>query len=163
METFEVQLRELPLDKDHPDRKAAAHWWDSLGDERRVELMGTTMPFDSAFQELEVHAKLPNPGQYGWAAYDTDGNLVGYIIGLAKKGFPEEMSFDYQVDPDRQGIGIGPAMLREMLRDAQFSQFETFCCRVFPHNTQSVRVMEKVGFVLREDSDRDFWYTRQPS
>ncbi|QXU56754.1 GNAT family N-acetyltransferase [Rhodococcus sp. LW-XY12] len=163
MKPVKIQLRELPSDTEHPDRKMAAHWWDNLGEEERYRLMGTTLIFSAAFQDLKAHTKLLAPGQYGWTAYDEEADLVGYIIGVVKEGVPKEMGFDYQVDPSRQGIGIGPAILREMLRDSQFAQFETFCCTVFPWNAKSVRVMEKVGFVRQEGSDRYYTYTRQPS
>ncbi|WP_350247592.1 GNAT family protein [Rhodococcus sp. D-6] len=161
MEPVEVQLRELPFDKSHPDRATVARWWDGL--EEREALMGIPWTFDETFRQLKDHADFPSPGQYAWGAYDTDANLAGYLIGQVARGGPKEMSFDYQVNPHRQGKGIGPAILREMLQASDFVQFETFSCRVFPHNTRSVRAIEKSGFVLREGSDRDFICTRRPS
>ncbi|UTT51235.1 GNAT family N-acetyltransferase [Rhodococcus gordoniae] len=161
MEPVEVQLHELSSDKSHPDRRTVARWWDGL--EERAALMGTPCTFDETFGQLKDHSDFPSPGQYAWGAYDTDGILAGYLIGQVARGCSKEMSFDYQVDPHRQGKGIGPAILRKMIQDSNFAQFEMFSCRVFPHNIRSVRAIEKVGFVLREGSDRDFTHSRHLS
>lgn len=151
-----MELRELS--KDHPGRTTVERWWNSLGD--RAKLMGTHSCFMEAFGESKSHSNFPGPGRYEWGAYDTAGRIVGFLAGQVDVDTPTQMGFVYLVDPNRQGAGFGTTMLRELSRDPGFAGFETFCCTVFPGNPASLRVMEKVGFVKKEDSEGTFTYSR---
>ncbi|MBD8056447.1 GNAT family N-acetyltransferase [Rhodococcus ruber] len=164
MESVEVQLRELPSSNDHADRQTAARWWDGLGKDRLEKLMGVSCPFVDAFPKSQMrgHEKFPEPGKYGWGAYDIAGNLAGFVMGQVDRDTPTEMGFVYMTDPDRQGRGIGSTMLRELIRHETCSSIKTFRCRVFAHNKASLRAIEKAGFV-RDETPGDFFYSRSTS
>ena len=166
-----MQLREFPFDSNHSDRQTAARWWDDLGKEQRYKLFGTCDTFEKAFKEdreafprscIRGHDEFPTPGVYGWGAYDTAGNLAGFVTGKVDSDTPTEMGLTYMTDPDRQGRGIGSTMLRELIRHETCSSIKTFRCRVFAHNKASLRAIEKAGFV-RDETPGDFFYSRSTS
>lgn len=160
-----MQLRELPSDSNHPDRQTAARWWDDLGEEQRYKLFGTDLVFTAAFPEGQTrgHDEFPAPGVYGWGAYDTAGNLAGFVTGKVDGDTPTELGgLVYMTDPDRQGRGIGPEMLRKLIHHETCSSIETFHCTVFATNEYSRKAVTKAGFVLDETSGY-FVYLRPTS
>lgn len=126
--------------------------------------MGVILRFKCAFRgsEMRGHEEFPAPGKYGWGAYDTAGNLAGFVMGQVNRDTPTQMGFVYMTDPDRTGKGIGPNMLRELIRDETCSTIETFRCTVFAHNKHSLKAVKKAGFV-QDETTGDFIYSRPTS
>jgi ribosomal-protein-alanine N-acetyltransferase len=77
-------------------------------------------------------------------AEDPDGTIVGYAGLAAAAGQADVQTIG--VHPDRQGAGIGAALLTELLEEAGRRASEAVFLEVRADNDQARRLYERFGF-----------------
>ena len=101
----------------------------------------------SAAEMLSGYFQLPSRHWIlSWCA-----DVVGYGQVLYSD-YLDAWIVSYVVQPDFQGRGIATTFVEEAKRFARAEELERLCASIHPENLASVRVIEKAGFQLLEQS-----------
>jgi phosphinothricin acetyltransferase len=82
-----------------------------------------------------------------WVAVDARG-----VAGWLSTAWSERAAYDataevsVYVAPERQGHGVGAALLRHTIAAAPPLEIERYVARIFTHNPASLRLFERAGF-----------------
>lgn len=75
----------------------------------------------------------------------ADGRIAGCAVFM--QVIDEAELLEIAVDPEEQGKGYGKALLKEVMRDAQFRAVRVMHLEVRISNERALRMYEKAGFV----------------
>jgi phosphinothricin acetyltransferase len=82
-------------------------------------------------------------------AVDDTGTLVGWAAASpvsSRDVYRGVIEHSVYIHPDRQGLGIGRALLHAFVEAADHAGYWTIQSSIFPENTASIRLHERAGF-----------------
>lgn len=98
----------------------------------------------------EMSARIARTGEtHAFLVAELDGRVVGwaatfpYSVRPAYAGVAE---YSVYVDPAAQGRGVGRALVAELLDRARGAGLHKVTSRIFPENTASLALAERLGF-----------------
>ena len=84
-------------------------------------------------------------GERGFLVAEIEGRVVGYIIGVERRGVCHIISI--AVHPSWRRKGIGHALLSELIKSFAFRGIDTFTLEVRASNKAAINFYIKHGFV----------------
>ncbi|MBX9244142.1 N-acetyltransferase family protein [Actinotalea ferrariae] len=87
--------------------------------------------------------------RHAFLVAEVDGAVVGWAATFpysARPAYDGVAEYSVYVDPSAQGCGIGRALLATLLDRARASGLHKVTSRVFPENTASLALAERLGF-----------------
>lgn len=104
---------------------------------------------EQRYAAQRLRAELATPG-IAWDAAYVDGALAGFASTLPG-GAPGELKLDkLYVDPARQRLGIGGALIAHVARRARDAGCATLILAVNKRNARAIAAYRKHGFSVRD-------------
>lgn len=92
----------------------------------------------------EIFLDCLNAGYKAWAMLDPSGTLLGYAFMSMAVG--EGHVLNLCIDPDRQGEGLGRALMRYLLEQASAERLTIVLLEVRKSNHIALRLYQSLGF-----------------
>jgi len=105
--------------------------------------------FETAAPEWEAFHAAKLPGHRHVAADAGSGEILGWIAASAVSSRPVYagvIEHSVYVRPGRHRLGVGAALIAELIRSSEAAGIWTIQSAVFPENTASLRLHERTGF-----------------
>ncbi|HPT50036.1 MAG TPA: GNAT family N-acetyltransferase [Accumulibacter sp.] len=104
---------------------------------------------EQRYNPRRVRQELDMPGVW-WEQARVDGELVGFASCLLTAAGREMKLDKLYVDPNRQRMGIGERLLREVRAHARREACDTLILAVNKRNAPAIAAYRKHGFTVRE-------------
>lgn len=98
----------------------------------------------------EMSARIARTGEtHAFLVAELDGRVVGWAATFpysARPAYAGVAEYSVYVDPAAQGRGVGRALVAELLDRARGAGLHKVTSRIFPENTASLALAERLGF-----------------
>jgi len=133
----------------------------SLEDVSQIEEMEGAYFLEEAFGRRQIRYLLQSPnaialtaeegGRFGWAygrsPAASNGKVLGYIIGLGRRGSSAVRIYTFCVRKDYRLKGIGTSLLQRLERECQRRGVSSLILEVGEGNSSALRFYKRNGFV----------------
>lgn len=133
----------------------------SLEDVSQIEEMEGAYFLEEAFGRRQIRYLLQSPnaialtaeegGRFGWAhgrgPAASNGKVLGYIIGLGRRGSSVVRIYTFCVRRDYRLKGIGTSLLQRLERECQRRGVSSLILEVGEGNSSALRFYKRNGFV----------------
>ena|SRR3990167_3006561 len=125
----------------------------SLEDVSQIEEMEEAYFLEEAFGRRQIRYLLRSPNaialtaEAGGPASSSNGKVLGYIIGLGRRGSSAVRIYTFCVRKDYRLKGIGTSLLQRFERECQRRGVSNLVLEVGEGNSSALRFYKRNGFV----------------
>ena len=141
---------------------------DAIAGIYRPVVQATHVSFElEAPSAAEIERRMSASDRYPWLVADSAGEVVGYAYASSFRSRPAyewTVETSVYVEADRQGLGIGTALVQALLDDLRARGYRRAIAGIALPNEASVALHERMGFtpvgVFREVGFKfDRWWS----